>query len=77
MEGGFCQSNPINFSFHSLWAFFLQAPSLLTTKPASRGADRAAPTPHSIAGFEMLIDGKKIAEYQATTRIYFDIEREG
>ncbi len=25
--------------------------------------------------FEMLLDGKKIAEYRATTRIYFDIER--
>ncbi len=28
-----------------------------------------------VAEFEMLIDGKKIAEYRATTRIYFDIER--
>ena len=25
--------------------------------------------------FEMLIDGKKIAQYRATARIYFDIER--
>ena len=28
-----------------------------------------------VTEFEMLIDGKKIAEYRATTRIYFDIER--
>ena len=28
-----------------------------------------------VAEFEMLLDGKKIAEYRATTRIYFDIER--
>jgi len=28
-----------------------------------------------VADFEMLLDGKKIAEYRATTRIYFDIER--
>jgi hypothetical protein len=28
-----------------------------------------------VAEFEMLIDGKKIAEYRATARIYFDIER--
>jgi flavin-binding protein dodecin len=28
-----------------------------------------------VAEFEMLIDGKKIAEYRAAARIYFDIER--
>lgn len=28
-----------------------------------------------VAEFEMLLDGKAIAEYRATTRIYFDIER--
>jgi flavin-binding protein dodecin len=28
-----------------------------------------------VAEFEMLIDGKKISEYRATARIYFDIER--
>jgi flavin-binding protein dodecin len=28
-----------------------------------------------VAEFEMLIEGKKIAEYRATARIYFDIER--
>lgn len=28
-----------------------------------------------VAEFEMLIDGKKITEYRATARIYFDIER--
>jgi dodecin len=28
-----------------------------------------------VSEFEMLVDGKKIAEYRATTRIYFDIER--
>jgi len=28
-----------------------------------------------VAEFEMLLDGKKIVEYRATTRIYFDIER--
>jgi flavin-binding protein dodecin len=28
-----------------------------------------------VSEFEMLLDGKKIAEYRASTRIYFDIER--
>jgi flavin-binding protein dodecin len=28
-----------------------------------------------VAEFEMLIEGKKIAEYPVTARIYFDIER--
>jgi dodecin len=28
-----------------------------------------------VSEFELLLDGKKIAEYRATTRIYFDIER--
>jgi hypothetical protein len=28
-----------------------------------------------VTEFAMLLDGKKIAEYRATTRIYFDIER--
>jgi flavin-binding protein dodecin len=28
-----------------------------------------------VSEFEMLIEGKKIAEYPVTTRIYFDIER--
>jgi len=30
-----------------------------------------------VAEFEMLIDGKKVVEYRATARIYFDIERWG
>jgi hypothetical protein len=33
------------------------------------------PATQGNAVFEMLIDGKKIAEYRATGRIYFDIER--
>jgi flavin-binding protein dodecin len=28
-----------------------------------------------VAELEMLLDGKKIAEYRATIRIYFDVER--
>jgi flavin-binding protein dodecin len=28
-----------------------------------------------VAEFEMELDGKKISEYRATTKIYFDIER--
>ena len=28
-----------------------------------------------VSEFEMLIEGKKIAEYPVTARIYFDIER--
>ena len=28
-----------------------------------------------VAEFEMIIEGKKISEYRATTRIYFDVER--
>ena len=28
-----------------------------------------------VAEFEMALDGKKITEYRASTRIYFDIER--
>ncbi len=28
-----------------------------------------------VTEFEMLIDGKKISQYRATARIYFDIER--
>jgi dodecin len=28
-----------------------------------------------VAEFEMMIDGKKITEYRATARIYFEIER--
>lgn len=28
-----------------------------------------------VAEFEMILDGKKISEYRATTRIYFDVER--
>jgi dodecin len=28
-----------------------------------------------VAEFEMELDGKKIAHYRATARIYFDIER--
>jgi hypothetical protein len=28
-----------------------------------------------VAEFEMTIEGKKISEYRATTRIYFDVER--
>ncbi|PYV72772.1 MAG: hypothetical protein DMG96_25050 [Acidobacteria bacterium] len=27
-----------------------------------------------VAGLEMELDGKKIAQYRATTKIYFDIE---
>jgi len=28
-----------------------------------------------VSEFEMLLDGKKIVEYRATARIYFDLER--
>ena len=28
-----------------------------------------------VAEFEMRIDGKKVVEYRATARIYFDVER--
>ena len=28
-----------------------------------------------VAELEMVLDGKKITQYRATTRIYFDIER--
>ena len=35
-----------------------------------RGLKRAR-----VSEFEMLIEGKKIAEYPVTARIYFDIER--
>jgi flavin-binding protein dodecin len=28
-----------------------------------------------VAELEMALDGKKIAEYRATTRIYFEVER--
>ena len=28
-----------------------------------------------VAEFEMVLDGKRIAEYRATARIYFDVER--
>jgi flavin-binding protein dodecin len=28
-----------------------------------------------VAELEMILEGEKIAEYRATTRIYFDIER--
>lgn len=28
-----------------------------------------------VAEFEMVLDGKKIVEYRATARIYFDVER--
>jgi len=28
-----------------------------------------------VAEFEMELDGKKVLQYRATTRIYFDIER--
>lgn len=28
-----------------------------------------------VAEFEMALDGKKVKEYRATTRIYFEIER--
>jgi hypothetical protein len=28
-----------------------------------------------VAEFEMILNGKKISEFRATTRIYFDVER--
>lgn len=28
-----------------------------------------------VAEFEMVLEGEKITEYRATTRIYFDVER--
>ena len=50
------------------------------TKAAENAVAEAAKTVRGmkwarVAEFEMLIDGKKITEYRATARIYFDIER--
>ncbi len=49
-------------------------------KAAQNAVEEAAKTIHDIkwarvAELEMKLDGKKILEYHATTRIYFDIER--
>jgi len=49
-------------------------------KAAENAVAEAAKTVRSmkwarVAEFEMVLDGKKIAEYRATARIYFEIER--
>ncbi len=49
-------------------------------KAAKNAIDEAAKTVHGIkwarvSEFEMELDGNKILNYRATTRIYFDIER--
>jgi flavin-binding protein dodecin len=48
-------------------------------KAAENAVAEAAKTVRSmkwarVAEFEMALDGKKIAEYRATARIYFDVE---
>jgi flavin-binding protein dodecin len=37
------------------------------------GEDRSRPEWARVAELEMELDGKKIAQYRATTKIYFDI----
>lgn len=49
-------------------------------KAAKNAIDEAAKTVHGmkwarVAEFEMALEGQKIVEYRATTRIYFDVER--
>jgi len=49
-------------------------------KAAENAVAEAAKTVRSmkwarVAEFEMVLDGKKITEYRATARIYFEIER--
>ncbi len=49
-------------------------------KAAENAVSEASKTVHSmkwarVAEFEMVLDGKKIVEYHATTRIYFDVQR--
>jgi len=48
-------------------------------KAAENAVAEAAKTIHDlkwarVAEFEMELDGKKIAQYRATTRIYFDVK---
>jgi dodecin len=48
-------------------------------KAAENAVAEAAKTVHGmkwarVSEFEMGIDGKKVIEYRATTRIYFDVE---
>lgn len=48
-------------------------------KAAANAVTEAAKTVHGmkwarVAEFEMEIEGKKITQYRATTRIYFDVE---
>lgn len=49
-------------------------------KAAENAVAEAAKTVHGlkwarVADLEMKLEGKKVAEYRATTRIYFDVER--
>jgi flavin-binding protein dodecin len=49
-------------------------------KAAQNAVNEAAKTVHGmkwarISEFEMSLDGKKVIEYRATARIYFDVER--
>lgn len=49
-------------------------------KAAQNAVAEAAKTVHGmkwarISEFEMSLDGKKVVEYRATARIYFDVER--
>jgi dodecin len=48
-------------------------------KAAENAVMEAAKTVHGlkwarVAEFEMELDGKKVTQYRATTRIYFDVE---
>ena len=48
-------------------------------KAAENAVDEAAKTIHDlkwarVAEFEMELDGKKIAQFRATTKIYFDVK---
>ena len=49
-------------------------------KAAENAVAEAAKTVHGlkwarVADLEMRLEGKKVIEYRATTRIYFDVER--
>ena len=54
--------------------------SFAKAKAAENAVAEAAKTVRAmkwarVAGLEMELDGKKIAQYRATTKIYFDIEQ--
>ncbi|HEV3374845.1 MAG TPA: dodecin domain-containing protein [Candidatus Acidoferrum sp.] len=56
-----------------------EALSILTEKPPRMPLPKP-PRPCAarwarVSEFEMVLDGKKITEYRATARIYFEIER--